>query len=839
MKRILLGYLCISLFHHTTAQENRLANRQANPAEIYHDIEKLGFLGTALYVAAHPDDENTRMISWLANEKMARTAYLSLTRGDGGQNLIGPELREQLGMIRTQELLEARNIDGGEQFFTRANDFGYSKTPEETLDIWNKEEVLADVVRIIRRLQPDIIINRFDHRTAGTTHGHHTSSAMLSVEAFELAGKKNALDGKLGDLQPWQPERLFFNTSWWFYGSRENFEKADKSDLLTLDVGSYYDYKGLSNNEMAALSRSQHKSQGFGSRGSRGSETEYLEFLKGSFPSDTTNPFSGINTTWTRVKGGSKIQTLLNEIQADYDFKNPEASLEKLLTMREMINKLKNDHWKKIKLSELDQIIKQILGLYLEASTGERQATPSETVEVNLEISNRSSRSLKFDLPSMDDFNALESVDVKANNTLEVPMQIKVKEDTAPTSPYYLKKSGSIGMYVVDQSENIGKPELEPAYSIPVGMTINGQKILYNIPVIHKRTDRVRGEVNEPFNIVPQLSVVLNQPVYIFRSGQTQQIQVRVKAYADAKNVSMKLDLPSNWSYEVDGKNNFDLKAGEEKTLTFKVEAPASQSVGEIIATATVDGKNYDQEVILIDYDHIPDQQLVRKNTAQVVNPDLTNLAQRVAYINGAGDQVAQAIEAMGSQVTRFEPRETPTDLGKFDAVVVGIRAFNVAPEEMASIQGTLKKYVESGGTLIMQYNTSRGISSDALGPLPITLSRKRVTDETAAVKFINPKHPLLNSPNKITSTDFENWVQERGLYFPDEWDEQFTPLLEMNDAVEDPTRGSLLVADYGKGHIIYTGLSFFRELPAGVPGAYRLMANMLSVGAADKSPKK
>ena len=271
-----------------------------NAADIYHQIEKLNFLGNVLYIAAHPDDENTRLISYLSNEVLARTGYLSLTRGDGGQNLIGPELRELLGVIRTQELIEARKIDGGEQFFSRANDFGFSKNPTETLQIWDKNQVLSDVVWAIRTFRPDIVINRFDHRSPGTTHGHHTASAMLSMEAFDLANQPNQFADQLAYTQPWQPQRIYFNTSWWFYGSKEKFEKADKSKQAQLQIGVYYPFAGKSNQEIAALSRSCHQSQGFGNTGTRGEEDEYLEFLKGTAPANKNNLFDGIDTTWNR-----------------------------------------------------------------------------------------------------------------------------------------------------------------------------------------------------------------------------------------------------------------------------------------------------------------------------------------------------------------------------------------------------------------------------------------------------------------------------------------------------------------------------------------------------------
>ena len=361
-----------------------------NSVDIYHQIQKLNFLGSVLYIAAHPDDENTRLISYLSNDKKARTAYLSLTRGDGGQNLIGPELRELLGVIRTQELIEARKIDGGEQFFSRANDFGFSKNPTETLQIWDKNQVLSDVVWAIRKFQPDIIINRFDHRSPGTTHGHHTASAMLSMEAFDLANDANQFANQLQYVSTWQPKRVFFNTSWWFYGSQEKFKAADKTNLINLKIGTYYAALGKSNQEIAALSRSRHQSQGFGSTGTRGEEDEYIEFLKGEMPKDKTNLFEGIDTTWNRIKGGKAIGDILYAVEKNFDFKNPAASVAELVKAYSLIETLEDKHWKFVKLEEIKKIIAACTGLYLEAVTDVQEITPGSTLKVKWEAINRS-----------------------------------------------------------------------------------------------------------------------------------------------------------------------------------------------------------------------------------------------------------------------------------------------------------------------------------------------------------------------------------------------------------------------------------------------------------------
>ncbi|KQC33936.1 LmbE family protein [Nonlabens sp. YIK11] len=832
MKKHVLNLLLAFLFvAGTVAQENRLGDAPVSSSEIYHHIEKLGFLGSALFIAAHPDDENTRLIAWLDNEKMARTAYLSLTRGDGGQNLIGPELREQLGMIRTQELLEARNVDGGEQFFTRANDFGYSKDPEETLDIWNKNEVLSDVVRVIRKFQPDIIINRFDHRTAGTTHGHHTSSAILSVEAFNMVSDKNAFPAQLKYVDTWKPERLFFNTSWWFYGSEDAFAKADKTNLLQIDNGDYFSSTGYSVGEIAALSRSRHQSQGFGSSGSRGSSTEYLEFLEGSFPTDKTDPFSGINTTWTRVDGGKKVQSQWETVLSNYDFKNPASSLEDLLALRKEISSLSAGYWKNVKLGEVDKIIKELIGLYAKAYVTQPYATSGETIKLNLELANRAIDKLNYQINNNAAISFEKAAGSISNNTsITVEGTLNIPSDQAPTSPYYLEKEGSLGMYVVDDPNMIGIPEATAAFQVPVILTFGDQKIEMSLPVIYKTTDRVRGEIYEPFHIVPEIAISVENPVYIFSNDERKNVTVTVKAYKDVSNIALFADIPAGWIQPMVKQKPFSLSKGESMSYSFMITSPNDSAEGEMIIYATSGNKKYDQEVINIDYNHIPDQQLVRPATAKLVNPGLSNLAQTVAYINGAGDDVATAIEAIGSKVFKFEPGEVPSDLSKYDAVVVGIRAFNVEPEAMANLQNRLDTFVKNGGTLVMQYNTDRGIPSDALGPLEISLSRKRVTDENAAVTFLHPENKVLNTPNKITQQDFEGWVQERGLYFPENWDPAFEPILGMNDKGESQTKGSLLVAPYGDGHVVYTGLSLFRELPAGVAGAYKLLANMISL---------
>ena len=458
-------------------------------SEIFHNLQKLNFLGSAMYIAAHPDDENTRIISFLSNDVHARTAYLSMTRGDGGQNLVGPEIRELLGVIRTQELVAARKTDGGQQFFTRANDFGYSKHPDETLEIWNEEEVLSDVVLNIRRFQPDIIINRFNHRNPGSTHGHHTSSAMLSFEAFDLVGDAKKYPGSAEKYGTWQPKRLLFNTSWWFYGSKEKFEKADKSKLVEVETGNYYSDLGLSNGEIAALSRSMHKSQGFGNTGSRGSQTEYLEFLKGDFPDNKANLFDGIDTTWSRIEGGKEIGDILYRIEENFNFKDPSLMVPELLKAYELLLNLKQGHWKTVKLEEIKQLIADCAGLYMEVVANQQSAVKKGDVKVTIEAINRSN--LKIELGSVNSMfisfpNSLKPYQLEKNQKTFIESVEGTFNYQNYSTPYWLNEKGTTGMYRVDDKNNIGLPEKTMSFPITFQLTINGKYLSYNRNLVYK-----------------------------------------------------------------------------------------------------------------------------------------------------------------------------------------------------------------------------------------------------------------------------------------------------------------------------------------------------------------
>jgi LmbE family N-acetylglucosaminyl deacetylase len=802
-----------------------------SPADIHQSIKKLNVLGSVLYMAAHPDDENQRFISYCANYKHFDVTYLSLTRGDGGQNLIGPELRELLGVLRTEELLAARSVDGGKQRFSRANDFGYSKNPEETTTIWDRQGVLSDVVWAMRDVQPDVVVNRFHHDKKFPNHGHHTTSAMMSLEAFELAGKGDAFPEQLQYVKPWQPKRVFFNTSWWFYGSREKFEKADKSNMLSIDLGVFLPLKGKSNSEVASEARSMHRCQGFGDMSRRGSNVDYFDFVKGEKPTNG-DMFEGVNTSWTRVEGGAKIGDFLAKIDQNYRSDNPAASVPDLVKAMQMIEALPAGHWRTRKLDDIKIVIKNCLGIYLEAVADSPTGTPGAPATLTLEAIQRSGAAnvtltgiqiqpalfdttMRFDLLDNADFTYTKKVVIPAN--------------AAFTSPYWLQKPFSTGMYNVEDQRMRNLPETPRYAKVRWSFLLNGTTPLqYESEIAYKFEEPSRGEIWKPFDILPPAVVEFTQSSYLF-TAPTQAVTVRIKALRDSVSGDAALLLPNGWTTTGDG-HFLIARKGEEKTLTFQVATTATSGDINLGAALTVDGRSYNMRLIPIEYEHIPTQNVLLPAQVKASVLSLQVAAKKVGYYMGAGDEIPDALRLMGCQVTLLEDKDLTADnLRQFDAVVLGVRAYNTK-QALALRNTDLFEYVNQGGTLVTQYNNNFDYTTDKVSPLPLKISRTRVTDETAQMRFLKPEHPVLNAPNKLTDADFQGWVQERGLYFPSEWDGSFVAPISCNDPNESPADGSLLIAPYGKGTFVYTALSFFRELPAGVPGAYRLFANIISL---------
>ena len=726
--------------------------------------------------------------------------------------------------------MAARNIDGGEQFFTRANDFGYSKHPDETLAIWNEKEVLSDVVWVIRNFKPDVIINRFNHRTPGTTHGHHTSSAMLSVAAFDLANDTSQFASQLKYTSLWQPKRLFFNTSSWFYKSQQDFEKATKGKLMAFDVGVYYPLKGLSNNELASMASSQHLCQGFGRITTRGSQNEYVAFLKGDKPKDEKDIFSGINTTWNRLKDGGEIGAILYEIEEHFDFVNPSKYLPKLMEAYQLVQKLEDTHWRIIKEKELKEIIEACAGLYLEVSANSASGAPNTSIEINFEALNRSTIAVELTSvkSNIDKKTFLKELDLEANTKVNFKETITLAT-TEFSDPYWLKKEASLGMYSVENQLLIGTPETPRPVSINFNLIIEGIPITITKNLVRRYAERDIGEIYEPFEVLPKVTTKLKDKVLIFSNDMPQKVVVEVRAGANNVAGTIKLEVPEGWKVSAKAKTFRIKQKGDTYEVDFLVFPTENQSEGKLKVIVTSDGKTYNKELVEINYNHIPKQSVLLNSEAKVVRLNIKTIGTKIGYIKGAGDAIPESLRQIGYTVDLINPAEiNEKNLLGYDAIVVGIRAYNVV-KELKFKQKYLLAYVENGGNMIVQYNTNRRV--DVAAPFELKLSRDRVTDEFAEVRVLEKEHSLLNYPNKITPEDFKGWVQERGLYFPGTWSKEYTPILSMNDKGETPKQGSLLIAKLGKGNYIYTGLSFFRELPAGVSGAYKLFANMLAVG--------
>jgi LmbE family N-acetylglucosaminyl deacetylase len=830
MKKTLLTTFALALVLLKTQAQ---APAKLSAADIQLSLNKLNTVGNALYFAAHPDDENTRFIAYLSNEKLLNTAYISLTRGDGGQNLIGTEIREQLGIIRTQELLQARRVDGGKQFFSRANDFGYSKNPQETFTIWDKEQVLADAVWTIRKFRPDLIITRFSPEPYNT-HGHHTASAQIAVEASAAAADPKRFPEQLKWVQPWQTKRVIWNTSWWFFESETKFKK---DDFISLEVGQYNALLGKSYGEIAAESRSMHKSQGFGSSGTRGNTTEYLQFLSGLPLSEKKDIFEGIDFTWKRVPESAKLSALLQKIAKEFNPQQPAASVEALLKARKMLQAMPENHFKAQKLSEIQRVIKACLGLYMEVTSKEYAVTPSENLQLSVEIINRSALPLQV--------NKLEYLFNGKDTTMQVlaennkPLLLRTKQNlpaqTPYTQPYWLQKQGTPGMFTVENQELIGVPENAPAAQVRVSWQVNGELFTEELPVVFKKADPVKGEIYRPLEVTPPVFLNISEKVYVFggaNQASSKTVQIKVKAGVAKLEGTLKPEVPQGWNIQP-AEQNFSLsQKGEEKILTFNLQSPAQSSEGKIVAVATVNGKQYSQGLVSINYDHIPTQTLFPEASAKIVKTDLQRKGENIGYIAGAGDEIPSALAQVGYKVTTIgaEQSITAANLSRFDAVVIGVRAYNTQ-ERLKFAQAELMEYVKAGGTVLVQYNTDGRLVTKDIGPHPFQISDDRVTVEQAEVRILKPEHKALNYPNKITSKDFDGWVQERGLYFPDQWDKNYEALLSCHDPNETPKDGGLLVAQHGKGYFVYTGYSWFRQLPAGVSGAYRIFANLMSLG--------
>ena len=834
-----LGVVCMSIaFLRAAEPPPRSFPRPMSADEIQLALQKLNVLGRVLYVAAHPDDENTNLMALWANGSLYQTAYLSVTRGDGGQNLIGPELGERLGFIRTHELLAARRTDHAQQFFTRAIDFGFSKSAPETLRIWDRDKILSDIVWTIRRWRPDVIVTRFSPDD-DKTHGHHTASAILAREAFQAAGDPKRFPEQLEHVAVWKPTRIVWNTSPFFFQNRNI--PFDPAGLTTLEAGGFNALLGKAYTEIAAASLSMHKSQGVGSPPRRGARKEYFKLLEGTPMPNSL--FDGIDTTWARVPKSESIAEKTKQLLSAYIPADPAASVPKLLDLRkDLLAKLggtgaagvppEEKSWLLAKTGELDTLIAACLSLHIESSTATATISAGQALPIKLEAINRSKvpvqlleartpvtgETLRLDMPLPQD----ELVAKDLSPTL--------RKDTAYTQPYWLAKPPALGTFTVDDQKLIGLPENPLPFPVEVIVRVGDQDLSYMIDTKHRTVDRVAGEIRENLVIAPPVFANLQNNVFVFGDDKPKTIQVRVTASTGAVKGELRLEAPKGWRFEP-ASIPVDLKGADaESFATFTIHPSASAGEATLRAVVNVDGRDYSFARERISYQHIGTHVLMPPAEAKIVRADIRKKGQLIGYIPGAGDDIPQSLQQIGYDVKTLDGSEiTAENLKRFDAVVLGIRAYNTQ-DRIAAWQTELLAYTKAGGVVVAQYNTTGDTKTKEIGPFPLEISRDRVTDETAEIRMLAPEHPVLNMPNKISADDFKGWVQERGLYFPNKWDANWTALLSCNDPGEKPLDGGLLVAKSGDGYFVYTGYAFFRQLPAGVPGAYRLFANMVSL---------
>lgn len=799
-----------------------------NAADLDIALHKLDVLGSVLYVGAHPDDENTSLLALLSKGRKYRAAYLSVTRGEGGQNLIGPEQGAELGLLRTQELLAARRIDGAEQYFTRAVDFGYSKTAEETFEFWGKERVLADIVWVIRKFRPDVIITRFTPDNAGG-HGHHRASAILTQEAFAAAADPSRFPEQLKSVSPWKARRLFWN----------GFPQAkdETRNMLRLDTGEYDPLLGKSYNEMAAEGRSQHKSQGFGSAARRGTQSEYFELLAGEPAKDDL--FEGIDVTWDRVPGGHKVGILLAESLKSFDPEHPSRSIPGLLAVHDELAKLPDEDWVRLKKEELARVIQACGGIWMEAMAGDFAAAPGDEIHVKTTIINRSDKPFAIHSLSFPKLGPEKILDRALNgnepavieDTLRIPVGFPLSQ------PYWLDAAHQEGFFSVGDQNLIGLAENPPAIVAKVTLAADGHLLEYSIPVAYRWTDPANGELLRPFEVRPRLTIQFEDKVRIFAGASPKRVKLRLKSQSPNVAGQVRLKGPNEWKVSP-ASQSFSLAGKyDECEVAFDVTPPKAADESGLVAEAEVGGETISRELVEISYPHIRRQVYFPESRFKVVRLDIKTNGQRIGYIMGAGDEVPNALRNLGYDVVELsDDMVENADLAPFDAIIAGVRAYNTR-DVLKLANERLLQYAERGGTLVVQYNVPSGSLAERIGPYPFTIGRDRVSVETAPVVFLAPDHPLLNLPNKITPKDFEGWIQERGLNFATQWDERYETVLACHDPGEPDKKGGLLYARYGKGIFIYTGYAWFRQLPAGVPGAYRLFANIISAGKTTGKP--
>lgn len=839
-----LFFAIILLGSHIQGLSQQVNQNSGGSASILQSLKKMQVLGSVLYIAAHPDDENNGLLPYLAKEKMYRTAYLSLTRGDGGQNLIGPEQGIELGMIRTKELLAAREADGAEQYFTSAYEFGFSKSMDEALQVWDRKKVLADAVWVIRNYKPDVIIARFPP-DARAGHGHHSASAQIAREAFAAAADPNQFPEQLKNgVTIWQAKRLLWNTF--------NFGGANttSNDQFKIDVGVFNALEGKSYGEIGGEARSMHKSQGEGRPRRKGEIIEYFTTIVGEAP--TVSLFDGVNIDWSRLGlHGASISSAIDAVIAAYNPSQPSLSVPSLVKIYTQIQTLPASVWKAYKLNTLQQIIETAAGLSVEAFTNTEKAVQGDSVNFICAINNRTNASVTLEniVVNNQAYSKKVQQSLGQNKNYNYAVALKPVIANNQFQPYWLMQPKQTdGMFLVNDYSVLGKAWNDPALSVQFNCNIEGVVFTITRPVQYKYVDPVKGECLQPFIIIPPYELVVKPTVVLTgvvsekgKKNTVTPLQLTVLSNQEKQMVGgVDFSLVSQQSGKQIFQQSIDSVFKDSKITTLQVPfnklydpANATNTITASVAVKNSSGtQNFSQHLQKITYDHIPNTHYLTQDIVKVVDANIRVKGSRVGYIAGSGDFTEEALVQLGYRVEKITAANcTPQYLAGFDAIVTGVRAYNVNAFLKDGYQ-TLLQYVQNGGNLIVQYNRvgTNGLTPP-MAPYPFTISAgSRVTEENAEVVFNNPTHQVLQFPNAITASDFEGWIQERSTYQATAIDSHYEAPLSMHDKNEQSSNGSLITCAYGKGNFAYVSLALFRQLPAGVAGSYKLLANLIAL---------
>jgi len=820
--------LLLGLTACSSAAPRRVTAQERGAIALGEAVEGLGVTPRVLMIAAHPDDEDTRLIAWLARGQHVETAYLSLTRGDGGQNLIGNELGEALGVIRTEELLAARRIDGAHQYFTRAYDFGFSKTAAETYTHWPHDSLLGDVVTIIRAFRPHIIVAVFTG-TPQDGHGQHQVSALLAREAYDVSGDTARFpEAKYGAA--WTVPK--------FYRDRSYF--GGGAEALTIQVGEYSPLLGQSYSEIASLSRSQHRSQGFGQLIRKGPFTAsvYREASRVNSGAEKTM-FDGVDTT--RL---NPYRAQIDSIRRRWNAYDPTPIVPSLASLVSTLRKASvpdpdGERTIAIALGRAEHALALATGTAVELTIPHDVVATGTTAHVSVTVYDRGRSPLEFkEMP--------QGKDDPKPATIAPDSSINRSWTTTTnrvTQPWWLAKPRVGDLFGVPVSTvaedqratmDIGDDTWMQVALAVDGMGVPAEYVISKNPV-QRIADPSRGEIDRPLAWVPLISVTLDQTVEYVPAGTRieRRIPVLLRSASDTERmVQVSLTLPKGLVSDSAVRHTV-VPAYGARTVEFSVRGTVPAGEATLSAAAELDGKRYTNGYVPIEYEHIRPQRLYRDAAVRLVAVESrvpAGLA--VAYIPGVGDNVAPTLQTLGIPVTVLDPASLGSvNLSKFAAIVVGTRAYQ-ASADLKAKNRFLLDYARNGGTLVVQYGQNEMMDPGVM-PYPITLARPadRVTDENAPVRILDPASPVLNTPNRIGASDWVGWVQERSTYMPRTFDDHYKTVISINDPGEQPNNAGLLVAPLGKGTYVYATLAFFRQLPAGVPGAARLFVNLLAAG--------